>query len=570
MSERDYDCQNKAPQSEDAESRNENQQQRQQPEQVKVDKVPHPDSLDESWCENISGSNDQRFTTPTNNTVIKDQNISTNVEQSEIVPDERDSSDAHSYHGPSTQQSCVDTQGLLFPHDSQAGGLNCKDTTRNRDHNSNTAQCDVDLDEESQTIGEDTRHGLNPTTKRLESVETKEKNAVDDLQPKDNTRINYQIPGTRIVQCEIVLDEGDSPGEDTENDSDAISIIDDIPSSTTEDQKVAVSSNEDPLMAKLKFSQQERDSSSASDSSIFELASSDPLCPGDDGINAHHESDSVASSILENEATIIVSNIDPFYCREKPAESLSNIDSDADLTYSMGVISKLRQRTCSSEDESTFDNIDETTPSKDHNKKANLPPRPPPVFYFWTYLTEEVLHAAILRCLVALSKHASRNPYKYIGASIFLSFALAGVGFLTNFTVILDHEEIFTPMNSLPKAHGEWIYEKAGFDDTSDFTIIIHSDGQNIAHVDAMRRTFEALDTLRSTPGYEELCATSSYLNLKGDPDCWIWSTTQFWNHDLEKFEAEIATDEQLVITISQETFPDGTPVYQVCGRFKA
>ena len=204
--------------------------------------------------------------------------------------------------------------------------------------------------------------------------------------------------------------------------------------------------------------------------------------------------------------------------------------------------------------------------------KQELPLRAPPICPLWTYLTEDIIHATLLKFIIVLSTFASRNPKLTIATAVLLSFALAGIGCFTNLVIVFDHEEIFTPMESLPYKHGTWIYEHAGFEDSSDVSMIIHSDGQTVLHRDAMRRTFQALDTLRNTPGYDDLCATSSYLNMKNKHDCWIWSTTQFWNHDLEAFEAEIQSDEALIRVISQDTFPDGTPVYREAsfGKYKS
>ena len=264
--------------------------------------------------------------------------------------------------------------------------------------------------------------------------------------------------------------------------------------------------------------------------------------------------------------------------------------SSAVSSFSRDEISRLRHRIYGSDDDddesdSSSDDDDDDdasttnhTPTKEefqkqpisqstghgHSNKQHLPTRAPPICPLWTYLTEDLVHATLLKCIIAISAWASQNPYRTISAVVGLSLALAGIGCCTNLVMIFDHEEIFTPMNSLPYQHGTWIYQHGGFEDSSDVTMVIHADGQTVLHRDAMRRTFQALQTLQETPGYHELCATSSYLNMKNQHDCWVWSTTQFWKHDVERFEAEISSDEELIRVISQAEFPDGTPVYQV------
>ncbi|CAB9518965.1 Pick C1-like protein 1 [Seminavis robusta] len=312
------------------------------------------------------------------------------------------------------------------------------------------------------------------------------------------------------------------------------------------------------------------ESSSSSESSSFQFISPSSETPGDESSrtgSTRHENVSTSGS---HRSIIVRNDSNSTRCSQgKPVKSLHTMFSKEDMAYTL----ELLKLDIHCDDDSTVTVVDEARGTKSHTSKAaNLPPRPPPVFYLWTYFTEELIHANMLKCIVALSKHASRNPYLYICSIIALSFTLAGVGFFTNFRMEFDHEVLFTPMDSLPKVHGDWIYEKAGFEDDSDVNLIIHADGKNIMHIDAMKRTFEALDTLRSTPGYDHLCSTSSHLNLKGKPDCWIWSTTQFWEHNYETFKEQVTTDEQLVEKISQSAFPDGTPVYKEAsfGKFES
>jgi hypothetical protein len=261
------------------------------------------------------------------------------------------------------------------------------------------------------------------------------------------------------------------------------------------------------------------------------------------------------------------------YKRVKSLHTMYTVAEMAEYMQTSEVIGKLKhdiedpsiERDNSVGCGSVSDDKDPPAVKKEFNKDVlTSPPRPPPVFYLWTYITEEIFHAAIRRFIVVLSSYASRNPYRVIVSIVLLAFSLAGVGFMTNFKAVFDHEILFTPTNSLPAKHGEWIYNEAGFEDSSDVSLLIHADGENILHIDAMRRTFEALDTLRNTTGYEELCATSSYINLKGSHDCWIWSSTQFWGHDIDKFNAEVTSDYDLIEILSRDTYPDGTPVYKV------
>ena len=214
------------------------------------------------------------------------------------------------------------------------------------------------------------------------------------------------------------------------------------------------------------------------------------------------------------------------------------------------------------EDEDEEDDYDESTVAS--LKKTKYPERDPPVCTWWTFMTEDFLHKTLLKWVVAISCHASKYPKRYIAGITFLSFALAGIGLATNFEIKYNHEEIFTPIGSLPAKHGEWLYERSGFEDDSELALVIHANGDSVLNMDAMLRTFQALDVVRNTPGYDELCKTSDYIGLDGEPECWIWSPTQFWDHDVNKFMNEIKQQYDLVFTVSQPEFLDGTPVYFV------
>ena len=200
-----------------------------------------------------------------------------------------------------------------------------------------------------------------------------------------------------------------------------------------------------------------------------------------------------------------------------------------------------------------------------------------PVCALWTRLTEDGLNQWLRHLVVTLGTYAARHPWAICWAVAFLSFGLAGIGMATNLTMVFDHETIFTPTNSLPAQHGAWLSDatQSGFTETADMLLIVHAeDGSNVLQVESVRRVFQALDTLRTTPGYDELCAQSSYINPYNSKEhtCWIWSVTQFWEHDSATFEesydnllkinAYSYADAELVHLLSQPAFPDGVPVF--------
>ena len=208
-----------------------------------------------------------------------------------------------------------------------------------------------------------------------------------------------------------------------------------------------------------------------------------------------------------------------------------------------------------------------------------------PVNRLWTHWTEHVLHRYIRRAIVGLSTHAARRPKTYIASITFLSFALIITGFFTNFQIVYNHEEFFTPIHSLPEQHAQWIREESGFEQTRPFLMLLHNNGDNVLqfssstsssttsaiHHHNLRSLFQAVDTIVRTDGYEQVCSQSSYTNAYGQSTCKLSSATQFWNHDIDQFETDLLTSKNsgrdddtdwVRQQLSNTTFPDGTPVF--------
>lgn len=214
---------------------------------------------------------------------------------------------------------------------------------------------------------------------------------------------------------------------------------------------------------------------------------------------------------------------------------------------------------------STMDDIHK----HDRNKSAQSTRRQP-VCARWTRLTEDGLSRWLRHFVVVLGTWAARHPWTTVWSVALLSLILVGVGLMTNFEVVWDHETIFTPTGSPPARNGAWL-ASSGFTETADMLLMVHSDqsDSNVLHVEAVRRVFQVLETLRSTPGYDALCARSGYINPYNSSEhtCWIWSVTQFWDHNVTIFEQQLGRNHgmseiDLVKVLSQPAFPDGMPVF--------
>lgn len=204
---------------------------------------------------------------------------------------------------------------------------------------------------------------------------------------------------------------------------------------------------------------------------------------------------------------------------------------------------------------------------KNDEKKQNhneVPSQEPTFSENWTHLILR-LKSPILRILFAITGHASKNPKSYVLGCLLLSTILMGSGFARGINLDVNQDEAWTPEGSKPLAHGEWLEDESGFPQIPKwFLIFIHADGKNLLGQDGVARTFEALGVFRETKGYQEICAQSDEAHgmlLRGNMTCAIYSASAFWNHSVSIFNEEISSDQEAIVALSAEHFPDGQHV---------
>jgi len=92
----------------------------------------------------------------------------------------------------------------------------------------------------------------------------------------------------------------------------------------------------------------------------------------------------------------------------------------------------------------------------------------------------------------------------------------------------------------------------------------MHNDGDNVLNVQAMERVFLGLDTIRETPGYNDLCQQGVYIDFEGVRTCRVMSPTGFFDdHKLESFQEQVVDDADLRQLLSSYQFASGSPVYR-------
>ncbi|CAB9507719.1 Pick C1-like protein 1 [Seminavis robusta] len=195
-----------------------------------------------------------------------------------------------------------------------------------------------------------------------------------------------------------------------------------------------------------------------------------------------------------------------------------------------------------------------------------------PVFAPWTAATQWV-HGGMTKAVVASSLFASRRPKTFVYGISFLSLALITVGFFTNFELVLEFDAVFTPTGSQPAMHKDWVYSDEGFPDTvRKIALMMHKDGGNVLTTGAMERVFLGVDTIRDTEGYNELCLQGTYIDFEGVKTCRVLSATGYFDHhELDVFQEQVHSDEELRQALSPFEFANGSPVYHdsILGNWK-
>jgi len=161
-----------------------------------------------------------------------------------------------------------------------------------------------------------------------------------------------------------------------------------------------------------------------------------------------------------------------------------------------------------------------------------------------------------------ITGQAATHPWTYVVAVITISLVLVVTGLFTNFNVDVDEDTLWTPRNSRPLSHGKWIDDVSGFKAAPRyFQALIHRNGDNVLGMDGVRRSFEVLDVIRTSKGYDELCLQADHVNFQGVPTCPVYSITNFWNDTQVVFESGISTDDEAIVAMSADAYPNGAPV---------
>jgi len=179
----------------------------------------------------------------------------------------------------------------------------------------------------------------------------------------------------------------------------------------------------------------------------------------------------------------------------------------------------------------------------------------------WTQFVKTT-HEPTVKTLQVISQYSARNPKRTIAAVVVLSILLLVVGLVTNFNLEVDEKKMWTPENSYPIRHSNWISNDSGFPKEPRLLVLFfHADGANVLGKDQVSRVFEAVDTVRNMEGYDEVCKDSNYESDYGVATCEITGVLRFWNISSSLYNDTVSSDMDAIVDMSQMTYPDGTPV---------
>ena len=169
----------------------------------------------------------------------------------------------------------------------------------------------------------------------------------------------------------------------------------------------------------------------------------------------------------------------------------------------------------------------------------------------------------IARILTVVALVAARNPYWCIILTVLVSIATVATGMFTNFSVVVENYELWPPHNSFSVQHTNWLYEISGFHyEYRYIKMIVHADGDNVLSVDGLSHAFEAMNVVQNMSDYQQGCR---WAKLVGDAyqvgECHIHSVTDFWNHSMSAFLQQSPSDDDVLLTMSGDRYPDGEPV---------
>lgn len=205
-----------------------------------------------------------------------------------------------------------------------------------------------------------------------------------------------------------------------------------------------------------------------------------------------------------------------------------------------------KEKTSCLERYNSFDSTNDTSSSSS--------PASPPLDR-WSSIVKST-HGPILSCLQAIARVAVNNPWIAIGTVSIVSLLLVVAGVTVGEGIKMSTGNQFTPAGSRPYRHSQWISDTF-VGQRRLFTMLIHKHGADVLE-DGIEHVFTALDTIRSLPGYADMCIDEDTNTV----DCQVFSVASFWDNNITTFRNSPAAQNRTLLgqAITQAVFSNGEP----------
>ena len=199
------------------------------------------------------------------------------------------------------------------------------------------------------------------------------------------------------------------------------------------------------------------------------------------------------------------------------------------------------------------------------------------------------MHLPLKNAMLFVTRLAITHRRACIVIGIVASFGLFSCGLATNFNIVTEQEALWTPTGSTTESEAAWVESmltRWSNNDTSSvlgvdnrdviLTMIVHKKGKNMVTSAGAAKMFDALDKVRSTPGYSDFCAIHGVESAcppgyeyicelysipteptegVGAKDCPIGGATGFWFHNRSLYEEQVSSDADVSEAMSLDVF---------------
>lgn len=167
----------------------------------------------------------------------------------------------------------------------------------------------------------------------------------------------------------------------------------------------------------------------------------------------------------------------------------------------------------------------------------------------------QTVRRPVQTAVTKLALLSARNPWTTIVSACVLTVALVVTGIFTNITFESEDDVLFTPFDSTPPEHQDWIDTKSDFDPSlRKVRVLLHSKGSNVMEdcVGSVNKAFDVWETLIELEDYAAACESEAF-------SCPWSSVTQFFNNSRVIWEdLNIVGNDDCLEILSSSFFPSG------------